>query len=63
MWSNLHRNKTGKKAIKLDNGQTVFGKSRLLTVVIDKLQNYYGTEIRQNVGNHRIIQRAIQAIF
>ena len=53
MGSNLHKNKTKKKVIKLGDGQTVGGKGRLLKVVIDKLQNYYGTEIRQNVGNHR----------
>ena len=32
-------------------------------VVIDKLQNYYGAAIRQNVGNLRITQDAIWAIF
>ena len=63
MGSNLHKNKTKKKVIKLGDGQTVGGKGRLLKVVIDKLQNYYGTEIRQNVGNHRTIQDAIRAIF
>ena len=52
-----------KKAKKLDDGQTVGGKGRLTKVVIDMLQNYYGAAIRQNVGNLRIMQDAIWAIF
>ena len=63
MGSNLRKYKTEKKAKKLDDGQTVGGKGRLTKVVIDKLQNYYGAAIRQNVGNLRIMQDAIWAIF
>ena len=63
MESNLHKYKTEKKAKKLDDGQTAGGKGRLTKVVIDKLQNYYGAAIRQNVGNLRIMQDAILAIF
>ena len=63
MGSNLRKYKTEKKAKKLDDGQTVGGKGRLTKVVTDKLQNYYGAAIRQNVGNLRIMQDAIWAIF
>ena len=32
-------------------------------VVIDKLQSYYGAAISQNVGNLRIMQDAVWAMF
>ena len=63
MGSNLRKYKTEKKAKNLDDGQTVGGKDRLTKLVTDKLQNYYGAAIRQNVGNLRIMQDAIWAIF
>ena len=46
MGSNLPKYKIEKKAKKLDDGQAVGGKGRLIKVVIDKLQNYYGAAIR-----------------
>ena len=63
MGSNLRKCKTERKAKRLDDGQTVGGKDRLTKVVIDKLENYYGAAIRGNVGNLRIMQDAIWAIF
>ena len=63
MESNLRKYKTEKKAKKLDDWQTVGGKGRLTKVVNDKLQNYYGAAIRQNVGNLRKMQDAVWAIF
>ena len=63
MGSNLRKYKTEIKAKNLDDGQTVGGKDRLTKLVTDKLQNYYGAAIRQNVGNLRITQDAIWAIF
>ena len=59
MESNLRKYKTEKKAKKLDDWQTVGGKGRLTKVVNDKLQNYYGAAIRQNVGNLRKMQDAV----
>ena len=55
--------KLRKKKKKLDDGQTVGSKGRLTKVVIDKLENYYGAAITGNIGNLRIMQDAIWAIF
>ena len=39
------------------------GRERLTKVIINKIQDYHGATIQQNIGNIRGMQDAIWAIF
>lgn len=62
MGSNLRTYKKNTKG-KLKDGQKVGGKGRLTDAVIDKLQNYYGAAIRNNIGKLKEMQDAIWASY
>ena len=48
---------------KLKDGLGAGGKGRLTDAFIDKLQNYYGPAIRNNIGNLTEIENSIWAIY
>ena len=59
----LREYKKQKKGLKLNDGNVVSGKGRLTKVIIDKMQNYYGLAIRNNIGNQLEMKRSIKAIY
>lgn len=63
MGSNLRTYKKNMKGKKLSDGVGVGGRGRLTDAFVDKLQNYYGSAIRNNSSNLQGMQDAIWAIF
>ena len=63
MGSNLRTYKKNMKGKKLCDSLGVGGKGRLTDAFVDKLQNYYGSAIRNNSSNLKGMQDAIWAIF
>ena len=63
MGSGLREYKRKKKDIKLSDGKVAGGKGRLTDKVIDRIQNYFGEAIRNNVGDIDRMESAIWAIF
>ena len=53
----LRQYKKQKKGLKLNDGKVVSGKGHLTKVIIDKIQNYYGIAIRNNIGNQLEMKR------
>ena len=54
--------RVGARLVKLKKDQKgLGGKGKLTKVVVDRLQNYYGIAIRQNVGNLKNMQSATRA--
>jgi len=51
------------RGLKLSDGKTVGGGGRLTDKRIDKMQNFYGQCIRNNVGNKEGMVNDIWAIF
>ena len=62
MGSNL-RNYKKMNNKKLKDGLGVGGKGRLTDAFIDRLQNYYGAAIRNNIGNLKEMENSIWAIY
>jgi hypothetical protein len=56
----LVKEKTGSN---LHNGKPLGGKGHFTQSEIDKLQNYYGLTIRENVNNLEAIKRAVWAVI
>ena len=63
MRANLRSHKNIQRGVKLKDGKGVGGKGRLSDIVIDKMQTYYGYAIRNNIGNHVQIKKAVLTIF
>ena len=63
MGTRLRRLKTNYKGKKLEDGNGLDGKNRLTESVIDKIQNYYGMAIRQNVHNVEAMKKAVWAVL
>lgn len=62
MGSALRNFKKGKKGFKLEDGQNVGERNRLTDAVIDKIQNCYGSAIRNNSGKLTEMQNAVWAV-
>ena len=58
----LREYKKQRKGLKLNGSKVVSGKGRLTKVIIDKMQNYYGLAIRNNIDNQLEMKRSIKAI-
>ena len=58
----LREFKNKRKSCKLSDGKYVGGKGRLTKVVIDNIQNYYGSAIRNNKGSIDGMKQSIKAI-
>ena len=63
MGSGLREFKRKKKGFKLSDNKTVGGRNRLTDKIIDKMQNYYGQAIRNNIGDLEGMKKSISAIF
>ena len=51
------------KGTKLSDGKTISGQGRLTEKIINRMQNYYGLAIRQNIDNRYAMKKAVWAIF
>ena len=51
------------KSIKLADGKSISGKGRLTDRLINKMQNYFGMAIRQNLGQLYAIKKSVLAIL
>ena len=58
----LREFKNKRKSCKLSDGKYVGGKGRLTKVVIDNIQNYYGSAIRNSKGSIDGMKQSIKAI-
>lgn len=63
MGSRLRRLETSLKGKILCDGKSISGKNRLTDGAIDRLQNYFGLAIRQNLDSVENMRRAIWAIY
>ena len=63
MGTSLREYKRKARGKKLDDGKTVGGTNHLTVKVIDKIQNYYGQAIRNNVGDLEMMRNDIWAIY
>lgn len=63
MGSRLRRLKTSLKGSNLSDGKSISGKNRLTDSAIDRLQNYYGLAIRQNVDSVENMKKAVWAVY
>ena len=63
MGTSLREYKRKGRGKKLDDGKTVGGTNRLTDKVLDKIQNYYGQAIRNNVGDLEMMRNDIWAIY
>ena len=63
MGSALRKYKQKKSGMKLSDGKSVGGAGRLKDVVCDKMQNYFGEAIKNNVGDVEGMRNAIWAIY
>ena len=61
--SGLKELKREQRGTKLSDGKVKGGKGRLTDKTIDKMQNYFGEAIRNNVGNIESMENDIWAIF
>ena len=61
--SGLREYKRKNKGSKLSDGKEIGGKGRLTDKVIDRMQNYYGSAIRNSTGNKDAMKKAIWAIY
>ncbi|KAJ4449515.1 hypothetical protein ANN_00915 [Periplaneta americana] len=63
MGSRLRRLKTSLKGSNLNDSKFISGKNRLTDSAIDRLQNYYGLAIRQNVDSVENLKKAVWAVY
>ncbi|GFT03236.1 uncharacterized protein TNCV_3610911 [Trichonephila clavipes] len=63
MGTRLRRLKTKMRGQKLSDGKPLCGRNRLTEAEIDRLQAYYGLDIRRNLSSVKDMQQAIWAIF
>ena len=61
--TSLREYKRKARGKKLDDGKTVGGTNRLTDKVTNKIQNYYGQAIRNNVGDLEMMRNDIRAIY
>ena len=61
--SGLREYKRKNRGVKLSDGKVASGKGRLTDNICDKMQNYFGTAIRENVGNKDGMKKAVWAIY
>ena len=57
--SGLREYKRKNEGSKLSDSKEIGAKGRLTDKVIDKMQNYYGSAIRNNTGNKDAMKKAI----
>ena len=62
MGTSLRKYKRKARGEELDDGKTVGGTNRPTDKVIDKIQNYYGQAIRNNVDDLEMMRNDIWAI-
>ena len=60
--SRLRGLKTKYQGKKLKDGKALFGRGRLTEKAINKLQNYYGVAIRQNIDNIYGMKKSVAAV-
>ena len=63
MGSSIRSYKNKRRGFKLSDGIAVGGSGRLTDAVADSMQNYYGSAIRNHVGDLDAMKNAIWAIF
>ena len=63
MRTRLRTYKKNMRGLKLDDGKSVGGGGRLTDKCIDKMQNFYGQCMRNNVGHKEQMNNDIWAIF
>ena len=51
------------RGVRLSDGKVASGKGRLTDTICDKIQNYFGTAIRENVGNKDGMKKAVWTIY
>ena len=59
----LRKIRSDMKSIKLADGNNISGKGRLIDRLINKMQNYFGMAIRQNLGQFYAMKKSVLAIL
>ena len=63
MGTRLRKLRNDYKGKKLGDNKPISGKGRLTDVLINKMQNYYGIAIRQNISLLHAMKKSVLAVF